>query len=153
MIKVFIGYGGDKAEEVANDLDAFLKDEELDPWVASPRRHHLTSVTFDFRYEIQKNIRERDIIVFVCHEGTICSAPATEEIKFIFDNGLQNKMIVFSKCDDCIPPILVEKKWHPFHFSPEKAEESFCRLLNEIFRCYIAINPIVQIETEVSGGR
>jgi hypothetical protein len=37
------------------------------------------------------------------------------------------------------------------HFPPEKPEESFCRLLNEIFRSYIRINADASIEREAIG--
>jgi hypothetical protein len=151
MIKVFIGYGGPKAESIANKLDSFLKNEELDTFLASPESRSLASIS-NFKFETEKNMRDCNIIVFVCHDGTKGASPAIDEIDFIIKNKLQNKLIVYSKCDHCIPHKLSKNRWHPMHFAPEKAEESFCRLLNEILRCHITLSYNYEIEPEEIGG-
>jgi hypothetical protein len=146
-VSVFIGYGGTKAAEVANSLNVFLKLEELDTFLAAPRSHTLISGTTNFQKEIEQNIIASNIIVFVCHDGTCDSKPAKKEIDFISDHNLFYKMILFSKSDNCIPK-KAQCVWHPLHFPPEKPEESFCRLLNEIFRSFISITAPVSIERE-----
>ena len=95
----------------------------------------------DFKAEIEKNLLECNIVVFVCHKETADSPEVQHEIDFLFTSHNEHKIITFAKCDNCIPNKLLER-WHRLHFPPEKPEESFCRLLNEILKCYIQLNPI-----------
>jgi hypothetical protein len=151
--KVFVGYGGSKAEEVACSLDAFLRKEGLYLFFASPKGHDIPHGLDEEKTKvmIRQNMTDCQIIVFVCHEETPVSNPAKEEIDYILDKHLNNKTILFSKCDDCIPE-QAQGLWHPLHFPPEKAEESFCRLLNEIFRSYLRLYAPPRIEHETNGG-
>lgn len=137
MVNIFIGYGGPRAEEVAKKLNAFLLEQKLETFLASPNSHDLLP-TDEIKTKINQNLLDCNIAVFVCHESTSHSKEIKREINFLFKNNLQHKIISFAKSDDCLPRKL-RKRWHPLHFAPEKPEESFCRLLNEIFRCYIRI--------------
>lgn len=138
MIQVFIGYGGSRAEEVAKHLNAFLQRENLlYTFLASPDSHSLVS-TDDFKIEIDKNLLDCNIVVFVCHKNTSRSREAKREIDLLFQRNLQHKIISFAETHTCIPKRL-RQRWCRLHFAPEKPEESFCRLLNEIFRCFITI--------------
>lgn len=152
LMKIFIGYGGSKAEEVASNLTDYLRKEELNVFFANPKGHDLRPglTEEEVKAEIRKNLLECDIIVFVCHNETPDSIPAKEEIKFILEKRLNGKTIIFSRCEHCIPEI-GQNLWNPLHFPPEKAEESFCRLQNEIFRMYIATSLPPEIRTEILG--
>lgn len=136
MIEVFIGYGGARAENVANDLCLFLRnDVELHVFLASPTSTSLQP-TVDWRVEINESLMNCNIAVFVCHEGTPSSYEVRREIKFLFDNNQEHKIISFATHKSCIPKKL-RNRWSPYHFPPEKPEESFCRLLNQIYRSYV----------------
>jgi hypothetical protein len=152
MIKVVIGYGGAKAEEVANDLDTFLKKEGLEVFLVTPETSVVPSGSLsEVNALFRQNMLDCSIIVFVCHSETPNSKPAQAEIKFIRKNNLVGKTIFFSKCDDCIPKC-AKNLWHPTHFTPEKAEESFCRLLNRIYQEYVRLSTTVRIGSEQLGG-
>jgi hypothetical protein len=147
MIHIFIGYGGGKAEQVANDLDNFLSNEpQINVFLASPRTHHLLSID-EWKTEIDKNLLDCNIALFVCHKGTSRSKPVKREIDFLFDNNMEHKIISFANTETCIPK-KIRKRWTPLHFTPEKPEESFCRLLNEVFRCHIKFLESARIVSE-----
>jgi hypothetical protein len=140
MLTVFIGYGGAKGEFVAWMLDKFLKTEaKMNVFVASPTTHGLSANEHNFKIRINQEMLNRHIAIFVCHEGSIRCKAMIEEIDFLDSNNLTNKMIIFSASDSCIPVKFRSKFWRPLHFTPEKPEESFCRLTNEIYRAYIEI--------------
>jgi hypothetical protein len=63
---------------------------------------------------------------------------------------LFEKLIIFSKSDECIPKRL-KSSWRPLHFAPEKPEESFNRLLIEIYRQYVRLAGITEIKPEPMG--
>lgn len=150
MIDVFIGYGGPRAQTVANDLGNFLRTEEMNVFLATPASPSLRP-TAEWRIEIDKSLLNCNVAIFVCHQGTPRSPEIRREIKFLFDSGQEQKIISFTTHKDCIPRLLRDR-WNPFHFPPEKPEESFCRLLNQIFRCYIRnsiqVNLIPENENE-----
>jgi hypothetical protein len=150
MIDVFIGYGGPRAENVANDLGNFLRDEEVNVFLATPSSPSLHP-TAEWRIEIDKSLLNCNVAVFVCHQGTPRSYEVRREIKFLFDLGQEQKIISFTTHKNCIPRQLRDR-WNPFHFPPENPDESFCRLLNQIFRCYIRnskqITPVPEDENE-----
>jgi hypothetical protein len=152
MVEVAIGYGGAQAEAVAKKLSAFLKEEDLDTFLASPQSHDIPHGATDEeqRRIIKKKFLECNIIVYVCHDGTANRPVVVEETRFMKKNKLFTRTIVFSKNDDCIPEKLREI-WHPLHFTPEKPEESFNRLLNEIFRQHIRLSTPIQA-SPASGG-
>lgn len=138
VIHVFIGYGGARAEDVAERVNSFLNGEkQINTFLASPRTHHLLS-TDEWRAEVNSRLLDCNLAIFVCHENTSRSSEIKREIDFLFDYNMESKIIVFANTDTCIPR-KVRQRWHPLHFPPEKPDESFCRLLNEIFRCYIKI--------------
>jgi len=148
MVSVFIGFGGAKAEEVARKLEIFLRsDTRLETFLASPESSAL-ALTVNFKLEIEKNLLDCNVAVFVCHENTSRSIPMKKEIDLLFSKNFENKIISFAVSDTCIPKKLRENKWHPLHFPPEKPEESFCRLLNWIYRCYIELKELTTVTTE-----
>lgn len=145
MVEVAIGYGGPQAKGVAEKLRSFLKDENIDVFLASPNSHdilHGTPQNEQIQL-IHRKFLECNIIIYVCHEETPTRAAVIEEMNFIRGNVMSNKIIIFSKSDDCIPE-QARELWRPLHFTPEKPEESFVRLLNEIFRQYIRISEPMQ---------
>ena len=147
MIHVFIGYGAPRAEEVANRLNVFLSGEkQITTFFANPQSHHLLS-TDEWRTEINKNLLDCNIAVFVCHKNTSRSGEVNREIDFLFQNNMKHKIISFADTDTSIPRKL-RQRWHPLHFPPEKPQESFCRLLNEVFRCFIQIKELARIVSE-----
>jgi len=146
MIHVFIGYGGPEAEEVAKRLSSFLKNEGLVTFLACPESHDLVS-TDDFKLIIEKNLLDCNIAIFVCHKGTSRRKEVKREIGFLFDRNMEHKIISFAESDTCIP-IKIRERWHPLHFASEKPEESFCRLLNEVFRCHIRLDRSVPLVNE-----
>ena len=144
---VFVGYGGARAEEVANRLEAFLKTEsQITTFLATPRSHSLLS-TDEWKTKIDENLLDCNIAIFVCHQNTSRSTEVKREIDFLFQNKMQHKIITFTNTDTSIP-IRVRERWHPLHFPTEKPEESFCRLLNEVFRCFIALEESARIVSE-----
>jgi hypothetical protein len=154
LVKIFIGYGNNKAHDVAISLRAFLSKEGLDPFLASPTSPDVPSGLTEpqFKALIRENIIDCHVIVFVCHNGTPKSKPAKEELDYIMKSKLNRKMILFSKCDDCIPKS-VKTIWHPIYFAQEEAEESFRRLLNEIFKQYVRITKPPEMKLEDVGGK
>lgn len=144
---VFIGYGGPRAEGVANRLEGFLKNEsQITTFLATPRSHSLLS-TDEWKAKIDQNLLDCNIAIFVCHQNTSRSPEVKREINFLFQNSMQHKIITFSNTDTSIP-IKVRKRWHRLHFPTEKPEESFCRLLNEVFRCFIELKQPAIIASE-----
>lgn len=138
VIYVFIGYGGPEAKNVAESVDKFLNNEkQIETFLATPRTHHLVS-TDEWRTEIYKELLDCNLAIFVCHKNTSRSSEVKREIDFLFTHNMEGKIIVFANTDTCIPK-KIRQRWHRLHFPPEKPDESFCRLLNEIFRCYIKI--------------
>ncbi len=103
------------------------------------------------RQLIKKKFIECDIIVYVCHEETPNRQAVKEEMAFLKKQNLFNKTIIFSKSDNCIPQ-KATKLWRPLHFAPERPEESFSRLLNEIFRQHIRLSTTIQPEPAATGG-
>jgi len=151
-IKVAIGYGAAKAEEVAGRLNTFLRDENLEVFLASPRGQVLPQgiTKAQQRALIEKNFLESHVIVYVCHDGTTKRKAVKEEIAFIIKKRLNAKLIIFSKSDNCIPKN-AKSLWHTLHFAPEKPEESFNRLLNAIYRQYIDRSEPAEIRLENLG--
>jgi hypothetical protein len=141
MLSVFIGFGGQKAEGVAKQLETFLNDEKIETFLASPLSRAILANAPDFPAEINKRLLSYDIIVFVCDKGTPRNDPVKKEINLLYRRHLENKIIPFSASDNCLPKRLRGKRWHPLHFPPEKAVESFPRLLNNIYRSYIDLTP------------
>lgn len=140
MLTVFIGYGGAEGESVAEKLEQFLETEaKMDVFLASPKSHSLPANSHNFIPRINQEMIRRHIAVFVCHEGSVRSKAMIEEIDFLISSNLTNKVIIFSASDNCIPVRFRERLWRPLHFTPEKPEESFCRLTNEIYRSYMEI--------------
>lgn len=134
-VSVSIGYGGPRAEAVADSLDTFLSKRKLDVFFASPKGYSIPHGLSDKQQKeyIKKNFMESHIIVYVCHVETPTQPNVKDEIDFIARNNLNDRTIIFSKSDDCIPE-LAKDWWRPLHFSPEKPEDSFDRLLSEIFQ-------------------
>jgi hypothetical protein len=140
MLTVFIGYGGTKGEAVANKLERFLEiEEKMDVFVGSPDSHSLPANTHNFLPRIKQEMVARNIAVFVCHDGSVRSKPMIDEIDFLVSSNLTNKVIIFSASNSCIPVKFRALFYRPLHFTPEKPEESFCRLTNEIYRSYLEI--------------
>ena len=147
MIHVFVGYGGARSENVANRIGDFLNNEsQITIFLATPRSHSLLS-TENWKAEINKNLLDCNIAVFVCHKNTSRSGEVNREIDFLFQNNMKHKIISFADTDTSIPRKL-RQRWHPLHFPPEKPQESFCRLLNEVFRCFIQIKELARIVSE-----
>ena len=151
-IKVAIGYGGAKAEEVAGRLNTFLRDENLDVFFASPKSQDLLQGINRAQQKalIKKNFIESHVIVYVCHDGTSDRKAVKEEMTYIIQNNLNARLIIFSKSDECIPR-RVKSLWHTLHFAPEKPEESFNRLLNAIYRQYVRLSEPAEIKLENRG--
>jgi hypothetical protein len=148
MLSVFIGYGGTKAEAVAEKLELFLETEaKIDVFLASPKSHSLPANAHNFIPRINQEMVARNIAIFVCHERSNKSKSMIGEIEFLISNKLTNKIIIFSISDSCIP-FKFRWLWRPLHFTPEKPEESFCRLLNEIYRGYIEISQTLNVVAE-----
>jgi len=141
MLSIFIGFGGPKAEEVAKELEEFLSDEKIESFLASPLSNAILANAPDFPAEINKKLLTCDIVVFVCHRGTHRNDQVRKEINLLYKKHLKNKIIPFAASDNCLPKRLKGKRWHPLHFPPEKAVESFPRLLNKIYRSYIELTP------------
>jgi len=141
MLSVFIGFGGPKAEEVAKELERFLNDEKIENFLASPLSNAILANESDFSAEINKKLLTYDITVFVCHKDTHRNDQVRKEINLLYRKHLESKIIPFSACDHCLPRRLKGKHWHPLHFAPEKAMESFPRLLNRIYRSYFELIP------------
>jgi len=140
LISVFIGFGGTKAEGVAVELKKFLNGEDIiEPFLASPQSNSLPANTPNFSTMINQELKKCDIAVFVCHKNTPNSPPIKKEINFLYSKGKKNRIIPFAASDNCLPRRLRGKRWRPLHFPPEKAEESFPRLLNNIYRSYIEL--------------
>jgi hypothetical protein len=138
MLSIFIGYGGTKAEEVAKKLENFLQTEtKMDVFLGSPQSASLTANAHDFIAKINKQLVERHLAIFVCHEGTPRSQAMIDEINLLITKKMSHKIIIFSASDNCVPSQFRQKLWRPLHFTPEKPEESFCRLANEVYRSYI----------------
>ena len=89
MVQVAIGYGGARGEEVANKLRTYLKDEDLDAFLASPRSHDMPQGMPDEeqRQLIKKKFLECNIIVYVCHDDTANRPAVIEEMTFIKKNN------------------------------------------------------------------
>jgi hypothetical protein len=137
MVSVFIGYGGDKAQRVASELQKFLKSEtEIEAALAAPESRTLSATTSDINAEIEKELIDCHLAIFVCDKDSPRSKPMKNEINFLINRKLGKKIILFSASDYCIP-VEFRKHWNPFHFPPEKPAESFCRLTVEIYRCYV----------------
>jgi hypothetical protein len=153
MLSVFIGYGGAKAEEVADSLNSFFKSWLLESFCGSPRSNQIPQgMTPDqIKQFIRKKIEESSIIVLVCHSESLTSQPFIEEINYIWEHGLNLKVIVFSKCDHCIPEPAAQS-WHPSHFASERESESFPRLLNEVFSKYIGLSSTAELEQSARGA-
>ncbi|MGA2523806.1 MAG: hypothetical protein ABSF65_06595 [Candidatus Bathyarchaeia archaeon] len=153
MVQVAIGYGGTPAEQVATKLRSYLKDEDLEVFLASPHSHDMPQGASDQEQWqlIQKKFLECNIIVYVCHDETPDRSAVKAEMTFIKKHNLFNKMIIFSKSDSCIPQ-KAKKIWRSMHFAPEKPEESFSRLLNEIFRQHIRLSAPIQAAPAPTGG-
>jgi len=151
MLTVFIGYGGAKAESVAEKLEEFLETEaKMDVFLASPESCSLPANSHDFINRTYQEMTRRHIAVFICHKGSIRSKPLIREIDFLISNNLTSKLIIFSASDHCIPVRFRNELWRPLHFTPEKPEESFCRLTNQIYRGYMENNPPLTIVSEKS---
>jgi hypothetical protein len=150
MLSVFIGYGGAEAEGVADCLNAFFRIWPIDSFCASPKSNQLPQgeTAETIKQVIRKKIEESSIIVLVCHSESLESQPLIEEIQYICQRNLNKKVIVFSKCDDCIPTVAAGL-WHPTHFAPEKPEESFSRLLNLVMGKHISLYGSPEIENIV----
>jgi hypothetical protein len=149
MLSVFIGYGGAKAEEVAKKLEDFLKTEaHMETFLATPQSRTLTATSHDYNVKIVQNLIDCHVAIFVCHKNTPHSEELKKEINLLFQRNSENKIILFSASEYCVPVEFRKKLWHPLHFPPEKPEESFCRLVNEIYRCYIDLQESARIVTE-----
>jgi hypothetical protein len=147
MFSVFIAYGGARAESVADQLNAFFRSWPIESFCASPRSNQLQQglTPEETKQVIRKKIEESSVIVLVCHSESPVSPPFIEEIEYVCQRKLNKKVIVYSKCDDCIPAPAAGL-WHPTHFAPEKAEESFSRLLNHVFGTYVGLSGIPEIK-------
>jgi hypothetical protein len=152
MVKVALGFGAARAEEVAGKLRDFLHAEGLDVFLASPRSHDIPNGMPEEEQKqlIHQNFMDCNILVYVCADGTPEQQAVKEEVTFIRRNKLLDKLIIFSKSDDCIPKRL-KSSWRPLHFAPEKPEESFSRLLNEIFRQHIRLASSAEMKPERVG--
>jgi len=147
-VSVFIGFGGSRAENVATRFEIFLKtNTDIETFLASPQSRTMPS-TANFRTEIQQHLINCNIAVFVCHKNTSHSQSMKDEIDTLFSENLENKIISFAASDTCIPKKIRDNKWHPLHFPPEEPEESFRRLLNEIYRCYLRLQNSERTTTE-----
>jgi hypothetical protein len=143
MVSVFIGYGGAKAEEVARELEKFLNNEtKIEASLVSPQSRTISATSSNVNAEIEQKLMACHLVIFVCHKNSPRSKPMKREIELLINRNLEEKIILFSASDYCIPVEIRKKHWHPFHFPPEKPAESFCRLVNEIYRCYIDQLPI-----------
>ena len=139
-VTIFIGYGGSKAESVAEKLEDFLEtDAKMDVFLASPTSCSLPANSHNFTARINQEMIKRHITIFVCDEGSNKSKAMIKELDFLLSNNLGNKVIIFSASNSCVPKKFRASLWRPLHFAPEKAEESFCRLTNEIYRAYMEI--------------
>jgi hypothetical protein len=150
MLNVFIGYGGKEAENVAKQLESFLEETKfIDTFLASPKSQTLPATSHDYNDKILKSLTNCEIAIFVCHKET----PRSEELKNELDELSKRKMlykvILFSASDFCIPT-KYRRLWHPLHFPPERPEESFCRLLNQIYKSYIDITTPPNIVKETT---
>jgi hypothetical protein len=149
MLSIFIGFGGTKAEEVAKKLESFLRNEtKMETFLASPLSRTLSASSADYGAKITQSLIDCHVAVFVCHKYSPRSEPLKNEIDLLFSRNFENKIILFSASDNCIPSKFRAKLWNPLHFPPEKPEESFCRLVNEIYRCYIERQESARIVTE-----
>jgi hypothetical protein len=149
MLKVFIGFGGPDAKVVAEEVEKFLKVEtKIETFLASPRSNTLSPNVADFKATINRELLDCNLAVFVCHKGTPRSTLVKNEIDMLYSQDLENKIISFAASDNCLPKKLREQHWHPLHFPPEKPEESFARLLNEIYRSYIELKEPTRIISE-----
>jgi hypothetical protein len=138
MLSIFIGFGGTKAEEVAKKLERFLETEtKMNAFLGSPQSASLTANAHNFLAKINQEMIDRHIAIFVCHEGTPRSQAMIDELNFLISRKMEDKIIIFSASDHCIPSQFRKRLWRPLHFTPEKPEESFCRLANEIYRSFI----------------
>ena len=107
--------------------------------MASPQSQTLSPTAHNYDAKILENLIKCNIAIFVCHKETPHSKELKNELDVLSKEKMEYKIILFSASDHCIPS-KYRKLWHPLHFPPEKPEESFCRLLNQIYRCYIDIN-------------
>lgn len=125
MVKVGLGFGAARAEEVAGKFRDFLHAEGLDIFLASPRSHDIPNgmPQEEQKQLIHQNFTDCNILVYVCHDGTPDQQAVKEEVTFIRKKKLFEKLIIFSKSDECIPKRL-KSSWRPLHFAPEKPEES-----------------------------
>jgi hypothetical protein len=148
MLNVFIGYGGKEAENVAKKLESFLAETKIiETFLASPQSQTLSPTTHNYDTKILENLIKCNIAIFVCHEETPNSRELKNELDILSKAKMEYKIILFSVSDHCIPT-KYRRLWHPLHFPPEKPEESFCRLLNQIYRCYIDIMASASIVKE-----
>jgi hypothetical protein len=141
---VFIGFGGTEAETVAVELWKFLSagyGEIIDPFCASQQANSIPPNTPQYHARINQELDKCDIAVFVCHRDTPKSGPIKAEVNLLYEKRKENRIITFAASDDCLPKKLRERHWHPLHFPPEKAEESFPRLLNNIYGSFILLTP------------
>ncbi len=152
-VSVFIGYGGARAEQVADSLNNFLRSWMIDSFCASPSSNQipLGVTTEQLRQIVRQKMEQCSIIVLVCHVESHDSAEFIDEIDYIIQHNLNKKVIVFSKCDHCIPD-LATSLMHPNHFAPEKYEESFSRLLNTIFSTYVRSYGEFEIKKNTQGA-
>jgi hypothetical protein len=151
MVSVFIGYGGKEAEETAKKFEDFLKIEtKMETFLAAPQSRTLSAASADYRARIDQNLMDCHVAIFVCQIDTPRSKELKREMDLLFERNLEKKIILFSASDQCIPVKYREKLWRPLHFPPEKPAESFCRLVNEIYRCFIENQESARIVPETS---
>jgi hypothetical protein len=152
MLNVFIGYGGKEAENVAKKLESFLAETKcIETFLASPKSQTLSPTSHNYNAKILENLIRCNIAIFVCHKETPYSKELKNELDILSKEKMEYKIILFCASDYCIPT-KYRKLWHPLHFPSEKPEESFCRLLNQIYRYYIDIqapSSIVKETTEL----
>jgi hypothetical protein len=151
---IFICYGGKQAKDVANQLNNFLKTEtNMRSMVISPESRDVPVNDHETFLHTERKLMECNVAVFVCHEESKCSDPLKKELKFMCEQKMKDKTIIFSANDYCIPPDFRKTFWRPLHFAPEKPEESFRRLTNEIYRSCLEINEKKQLPQATSENK
>lgn len=70
MLSVFICYGGRQGEEIGNKLRTFLRKENFDAFLASPRSSDIPA-GLNFNQEIERKLRNAHVMVVICDEGNL----------------------------------------------------------------------------------
>jgi len=134
-ISVFIIYGKDNGRHIGNRLRTYLNNVGLNTLIASPERGDFISGQDMSIIDDFKILRQSDVVVVIATEG-LRGSKGEEEVKYLFDNNLQSKIVCFTSADAYLLECL-NRIWRPVHFPPEMPEETFCRLQAEILKNYI----------------